>query len=154
MMSSSISAMTTNSKKLSRKKLAIKSNNSSRSPKIRTGGGPSEMSSIWKISSSQTNSLKSSTGSEAEKWHPKPLQLQTTLTNLTITTPCLCMRIPQVSATSCPPNGNKWKSTKFSMVFWAVESSGTRTIKTKKINKNNCMTLGQVEPLRKEESSI
>lgn len=46
MMSSNILVMTTNYKKLSRKKLVIRSKNLSRSQKIRIGGEPSGMSSI------------------------------------------------------------------------------------------------------------
>jgi hypothetical protein len=46
MMSSSILAMTTSYRKLSRKRLVIKLKSLSRSRKIKTGGGPSEISSI------------------------------------------------------------------------------------------------------------
>ena len=152
MMSSNILVMTTNYKKLSRKKLVIRSNNLSRSQKIRTGGEPSGMSSIWRTSSLLISNLKSLTESGAAKWPQRPLLPQITHTNWSTTTPCPCMHIPQASATSCPLNGNKWKLTKFLMVFWAAGSSGTRTTKTKKIRKNNCTTPGLVGLLNKEES--
>ena len=152
MMSSNILVMTTNYKKLSRKKLVIRSKNLSRSQKIRIGGEPSGMSSIWRISSLLMNNLKSSTESEVAKWPQRPLLPQITHTNWSTTTLCPCMRIPQASATSCPRNGNKWKSTKFLTVFWAAGSSGTRTTKTKKIRKNNCTTPGPVVLSNNEES--
>lgn len=146
MMSSSILAMTTSYRKLSRKRLVIKLKSLSRSRKIKTGGGPSEISSIWRISSSLISNLKSLTESEAAKWPQRPLRPQIIHTNWSTTTPCPCTHIPQASATLCPRNGNKWKSTKFSMASWVAESNGTKTIKTKKTKKNNFMTPGPVGP--------
>lgn len=72
MMNSNTLGMIISWKKSSRKRLLIKSNNSSKSHKTKTGGELSEMNSTRGISNSPINNWKSLTESEVEKWHPKP----------------------------------------------------------------------------------
>lgn len=152
MMSSNISDMTISWKKLLRKKLAIRFKSLLRSLKIKIGGRPFVTNSTWRISTSLISNSKSSTESEAEKWPPKPSPPPTTHTSSTTTTPCHSTRIPPANATSCPPSGNKWKSTKFLMDCSVAGSSGTKTTKIKSNKRNSCMTHGPVAPLRKEVS--
>ncbi len=121
MMNSNTLGMIISWKKSSRKRLLIKSNNSSKSHKTKIGGELSEMNSTRGISNSPINNWKSLTESEVEKWHPRPLLLLITHTNFNITTPCHYMPIHQARKTSCHQNGSKWKSIKFSMVYWVEE---------------------------------
>jgi len=121
MMSSSTSGMIINSKRSWRKRPVTRSKSLSRSQKTRTGGGPSEISSIKETFSLRTNNSRSLTESEAVKWLPKPLPLPITRTNCNTTTPCLFTLIHPAKEISCPQNGNKWKSTKFLTDYLAAE---------------------------------
>lgn len=85
----------------------IRFNNSSRSQKIRIGGGLFEMNSIKEIFVLMINNLSSSIELEVEKWLQRLLQILLSRYNMNIMILFLYMHILQPRGTSCLPNGNR-----------------------------------------------
>lgn len=122
----------------------IRSNNSSRSQRIRIGGGLFEMSSIKEIFVLMINNFSSLIELEVEKWLQRHLQILPFRYSMNIMILFLYMHILQPRGILCLLNGNKWKLIKFLMVCSLVESNGIKTKKNRK-KKINYSTLGLVD---------
>jgi hypothetical protein len=85
----------------------IRSNNSSRSQRIRIGGGLFEMNSIKEIFVLMINNLSSSTESEVGKWLQRHLPILPSRYNMNIMILFLYMHILQPRGTLCLQNGNR-----------------------------------------------